>query len=84
MPQAAPNLRQLSGLQLKNTIKDLKYSGLLPPILVLYTQQNVLDLLIDPSRECQRIAAQIITTLVSGGTLVRYRFPRSRMLVEFS
>ena len=73
MSDAALNLRQLAGIYLKNTILDLIKARSLPPVLSGYVQSDILSVLADPVRECRRIAAGIISSLLGGSPLVSFR-----------
>jgi hypothetical protein len=71
MPEAALNLRQQAGIYLKNTILDLVKAKTLPEVLAVYVQSNIFSVLADPVRECRRIAAGIISSLLGGSPVVR-------------
>eukprot|EP00283_Hemiselmis_rufescens_P009990 CAMPEP_0173429772 /NCGR_PEP_ID=MMETSP1357-20121228/8387_1 /TAXON_ID=77926 /ORGANISM="Hemiselmis rufescens, Strain PCC563" /LENGTH=894 /DNA_ID=CAMNT_0014394007 /DNA_START=35 /DNA_END=2716 /DNA_ORIENTATION=+ len=67
MPEAPMELRQLAGLELKNTIR-LQHHKMDPNVLT-FVRQSILDVLGDEVRRNRMIAAQIITTLLSIVTL---------------
>ena len=80
MSDAAPNLRQLAGIYLKNTILDLIKAKSLPPVLVVYVQNNIFSVLGDSVRECRRIAAGIISSLLGGCSQVSWIWAKGRRL----
>mmetsp|Transcript_62355 Transcript_62355/g.146500 ORF Transcript_62355/g.146500 Transcript_62355/m.146500 type:complete len:899 (+) Transcript_62355:187-2883(+) len=62
MPDAAPELRQLAGIELKNTIKSHFRS--MSVEVMQFLKSSILAVLGDPVRQHRRIAAQIVTTVV--------------------
>uniref|UniRef100_A0A6U4NCF6 Importin N-terminal domain-containing protein n=1 Tax=Hemiselmis andersenii TaxID=464988 RepID=A0A6U4NCF6_HEMAN len=67
MPEAPMQLRQLAGLELKNTIR-LQHHKMDPNVLT-FVRQSIIDVLGAEERRSRMIAAQIITTLLSIVTL---------------
>jgi len=63
-------LRQLAGLELKNTIR-LQNSQMNPQVLQ-FVQESIIPVLADEDRRCRMIASQIITTLLHTVTLARW------------
>eukprot|EP00286_Rhodomonas_abbreviata_P022521 CAMPEP_0181303378 /NCGR_PEP_ID=MMETSP1101-20121128/8524_1 /TAXON_ID=46948 /ORGANISM="Rhodomonas abbreviata, Strain Caron Lab Isolate" /LENGTH=900 /DNA_ID=CAMNT_0023408943 /DNA_START=172 /DNA_END=2874 /DNA_ORIENTATION=- len=62
IPTASPELRQMAGIELKNTIKS--FHRTMSPAVMSFLKTAILEVLGEPSRPHKRIAAQIITTVV--------------------